>query len=146
MCYPLHGKHALRVMADGIVTTIYTMDVRNQSIQALNAPFPQTLTLKAILRPLSDLIKPVELENETIIPIRVLASYPKLRQLPAGFVEERDILDLFIKDVKAGTVEQRIMQKLHEMHFDTQDLIGQEKALDVNKIYRYGKDAQKLVG
>jgi hypothetical protein len=83
--------------------------------------------IKPILRPISDLIKKVQIDNELVVPIEGMF-------LPCG---ERDILTKWAMENKCWLGEQisyLVYQDLFENHFDVFGLIEQGLAVDINTI------------
>jgi hypothetical protein len=83
--------------------------------------------IKPVLRPMSDLIKPIKEAGDDIIPIEVMF-------LPLG---ERKILTSWAKENRCWLGDQisyLVYQHLFEMHFDVFGLINKGLAIDINAI------------
>jgi len=95
---------------------------------------------KPLLRPLSDLYKAITVDGQTFTPIYRLN---KIRNM--NKIEISDYLDTsFDLEISLETEDYsqnidlydgyKIVQKLHEWHFDTQSLIKKELAIDINTV------------
>jgi len=79
---------------------------------------------KPLLRPLSDLTKPITHNGETFVPIENIAIYSPTNQ---G-------LPYLIEQIKTGFIEVIVFNKLVEWHFDLFGLIDKGLAIDLNTI------------
>lgn len=75
---------------------------------------------KPILRPLSDLIKEIEVNGEKFVPMDKIAIYGDI--------------DYLIEQIKTGMVEVIVWKMLLEWHFDIYGLIENGLAIDKNKL------------
>jgi hypothetical protein len=103
------------------------LEIGGMDIPIDELPYPNGLTIKPILRPLSDLTKEIEVNGEKLIPIKGMF-------LPHG---ERKILTYWANENKCWMGQQisyLIYQELFEMHFDVFGLIEQGLAIDINTL------------
>ena len=131
MQYPLNGVGALRIMADGQITTIYRMDIKNQAIEPLCTPFQNPQKVQALLRPMEDLLKPARTAIAIMRPLRVLAIAEGISILER---DDKEILAELMSRVRTGNCKAFTMHQLHAMLYDTKGLIEQGKAIDLNTI------------
>lgn len=84
--------------------------------------------IKPILRPLSDLTKEIEVNGEMFVPL----DYFDKNIAPLGTTHEEMKLHFIESDL--NNMRYTIIQKLHEWHFDTFNLIENNLAIDINTI------------
>ena len=85
--------------------------------------------VKPILRPLSDLTKPIEHKGKTFVPIEVLDGKN------SGIVGGHELAQmLFEADYTIWDIKYATLQKLLEWKFDIADLISKGEAIDVNTL------------
>lgn len=82
--------------------------------------FYRFIEFKPILRPLSDLLKTIEVNNQKFMPARKLGFY------------QTDVDFIFINQIVL--IQFRFVQKLIEWHFDIFGLIEKGLAVDINNL------------
>lgn len=81
-----------------------------------------SVDVKPILRPLSDLTKPIVHKGEEFVPMKEIAIY------------NPNNVEYLIECVVTGLVEYIVLRQLIEWHFDIADLISKGEAIDVNTL------------
>ena len=137
-------KHISAHLPYGLKVRLHNGEVVTFTVLKLSQFLSGAIGIKPILRPLSDLTKPIEHNGERFVPIY------KLWEL-AGFEIGRGqyITDEpnYIKTSNLGTAQEfvlsksdilssnyNVIQKLLEWKFDIFNLIGKGEAIDVNTL------------
>jgi hypothetical protein len=102
---------------------------------------------KLILHPLSDLTKEIEIKGKKFIPIDVLSEeflcpFYKFGQHTTGWVgfidtafgSTKNNMPIYMDNEIMGECHYFIYQKLVEWHFDIDNLIGHNLAIDINTL------------
>jgi len=128
------------------IVGVHQWDSRNLYWSALTSggSKPELNSIKPILRPLSDLIKEIEVGGKKFVPIEYFGEYseslPDCQINDADYFTDTDTeeyLNDFIKDHsfhKLYFLPFGLIEKLYEWHFDIHDLISCGLAIDVNTL------------
>ena len=124
-------------------------------IQVNHEEFEHIWMFKPIIRPMSDIIKEIEIDGEKFVPLLVLAGMAGICSASDFIIDgyqarhktctestfELGISNDFIwkesskwKDFGAVPQQLRMFNKLFEWHFDVFNLIKNNLAIDINKI------------
>ena len=102
--------------------TEYERHVYTLSIQTLNY-FIKHVKDKPILRPLSDLTKPITVDGKEFVPMEQFDSY--------NILMLKKMLDY---KIHTFNLLYRVIVKLYKWHFDIHGLIEKGEAIDINKL------------
>jgi len=102
--------------------TEYERHVYTLSIQTLNY-FIKHVKDKPILRPLSDLTKPITVDGKEFVPMEQFDSY--------NILMLKKMLDY---KIHTFNLLYRVIVKLYQWHFDIHGLIEKGEAIDINKL------------
>ena len=130
LCFDVESKEFEELPLLSINLRNEELEIGGMDIPIDELPYPNGLTIKPILRPLSDLTKEIEETEKTLLDKIVFESN---RHCDAY----EEWLEHYIDTNDESCIEQapfEIIQELFKLHFDVFGLIQQGLAIDINTL------------